>query len=114
MELSIYDIIKGIVSTPKSILLRKKLGKVTFWVTRLANKSMIHRAVERIWNVKVDNVRIINLHGKTKTVGRKVFAMADKKKAIVTLKKGYKIDLPEQFETMGISDAEEKAPKGKE
>ena len=114
MELNTYDIIKGIVNTPKSVALRKDFGKVTFWVDKLSNKVMIRHAIETIWEVKVDNIRVVNLHGKTKTVGRKSCKMPDKKKAIVTLKKGYKIDLPEQFETMGIAGAESKASKSKE
>ena len=112
MELSVYDIIRGTVSTSKSLELRKKLGKITFFVHTEANKISIKNAVEKIWNVKVDEVRIINLHGKNKTVGRRSFVSSDRKKAIISLKKGYKIDLGDQFETMGL--ATEKASKDKE
>ena len=112
MELGIYGVIKGIANTPKSLALRKKFGKITFLVNNLANKVMVRNSVEKIWNVKVSDVRIINLHGKTRSVGRRSFKTPGTKKAIITLKKGYKIDLPEQFETIGL--AEETASKGKE
>ncbi len=108
MELGIYDIIKGTISTPKSILLRKKLGTITLRVNKLANKVMIRGAVEKIWNVKVKNVRIINLPGKSKMVGRIQHYRADTKKALVSLMPGYKIDLPDQFESMGINETEHK------
>jgi large subunit ribosomal protein L23 len=111
MELSIFDIIKCTVDTPKSVELRKKFGKITFFVNLYANKILIRKAVEQIWNVKVDDVRIINLHGKNKAFGRRPFVSSDVKKAIVSLKKGYKIDLAEQFETMGVE--ENKASKNK-
>lgn len=110
MELSIYDVIKGIKNTPKSLMLQKSVNKITFLVNKVSNKIMIRNAVEKIWNVKVKNVRIINLHGKTRTVGRRTFEIPGIKKAIITLKKGYKIDLPDQYETMGL---EEKTSKGK-
>ncbi|MBU4270045.1 50S ribosomal protein L23 [Candidatus Dependentiae bacterium] len=103
MELSNYDIIKKRIVTPKSTDLFKKEGKITFEVHKNSNKIMIRTAVEKIWDVKVDNVRVISVPGKTKSFGRRPFVSSDRKKAIVTLKKGYKIDLPGNVETMGMS-----------
>lgn len=91
--------------TTKSLEIFKKEGKITFEVHKKSNKIMIKQAVEKIWNVKVDNVRVISLRGKTKSFGRRPFVGPDKKKAIVSLKKGYTIDLPGHFETMGINPA---------
>ncbi|MFC1894854.1 50S ribosomal protein L23 [Candidatus Dependentiae bacterium] len=103
MELSVYEIIKKVVITEKSTGLFKKLGKLTFEVNKNSNKIMVKHAVEKIWNVVVDNIRMIKVPGKSKTFARKSFVTSSRKKAIVTLKKGYKIDLP-QFETMGVSE----------
>ena len=100
MELSLYDVLLGTVLTPKSLELRKKFGKITFKVNPLANKIMVRQAIEKLFDTKVRDVRILNVKGKTKTVKRQTYTMPAKKKAIVTLKAGYKIDLPEQFETM--------------
>ncbi|MBD3231552.1 50S ribosomal protein L23 [Candidatus Dependentiae bacterium] len=105
MELSSYDIIKNIVTTDKSNKLFKSLGKLTFEVHKNANKVMIREAIQKIWNVEVAQVSILNCAGKTKTFSRRVFKTSDKKKAIVTLKKGHKIELPGHFETMGVSEA---------
>ena len=113
MELSIYDVIKKIVTTPKSVELRKKLGQITLKVHMYSNKVLIKTAVEKIWNVKVDKVRVITVPGKKKTVARRTFAMPDTKKAIITLKPGYAIDLPDQIETMGLSSmAQESRTEG--
>ena len=103
MELSIYDIIKRVRVTGKSSHLFDKLGKLTFEVHPRSNKTMVKDAVEKIWNVKVAKVCIINVPGKNKVFARKQFKAADIKKAIITLKKGYKIDLPGQFESMGAA-----------
>ena len=105
MELSIYNIIKRRIMTPKSSDIFRNTGKITFEVHRESNKIMIKQAVEKIWDVKVDNVRVMTVPGKTKSFGKRSFKSSNKKKAIVTLKKGYKIDLPGNFETMGAQQA---------
>ena len=109
MELSIYDIIKKVVTTPKSIELRRKFGKITFVVNKSANKIVIREAVEKIWNVKVRDVRIMVTPGKQRTVARKTYQLPDGKKAIITLRPGYRIDLPDQMETMGLSGVDKAA-----
>jgi len=104
MELSIFDIIKKPIITSKSVALFQKLGKITFEVNLNANKITVRRAVEKIWNVEVDNVRVMIRKGKNKVFARRPFKTSDKKRAIVTLKKGHKIDLPMMFETMGAGN----------
>ncbi len=113
MELSIYNIIKKRIMTPKSSDVFRTLGKITFEVNKDSNKIMIKQAVEKIWNVKVDNVRVMTVPGKTKSFGRRSFKSSSKKKAIITLKKGYKIDLPGNFETMGVQAEKELPLEGK-
>jgi large subunit ribosomal protein L23 len=109
MDLSIYDVIKDISISDKSRALFDKLGKITFEVHKDANKIMIRNAAEKIWNVKIKDIRVMNVKGKQKTFGRRIFQSPGKKKAIVTLKPGYKIDLPGQFESMGVAGSKEKA-----
>lgn len=106
MELNIYDVIKGVIQTSKSIFLQKKHGHITFKVNVHANKIIVRYAVEKIWNVKVKDVRIINIKGKKRMVGRRVVQRPGIKKAIVALRKGYTIDLPQQFESMGLSQTQ--------
>ena len=88
--------------TPKSVELFKKLRQTTFQVNKFANKIMIRQAVENIWDVKVDKVRVLSCPGKKKIFARMPFKSPDTKKAVITLKKGYRIDLPGDFETMGV------------
>ncbi len=112
MELNVYDIIKKPVITNKSIELYKKLGKITFEVHKLSNKNTIKNAIEKIWNVKVANVCVMNVAGKVKTFARREFTAPDHKKAIVTLKQGYKIDIPGMLETMGAAEPAEVSKEG--
>lgn len=112
MELSAFDIVKKAVITSKSIDLFKRLGQVTFEVHREANKVMVKDAIEKLWDVKVENVRVMNSAGKNKIFARKAFSTSPKKKAIVTLKKGYKIDIPGMFESMGSAESEATVEQG--
>ena len=100
MELSIYNIIKRPLVTTKSVDSYKKFGQYTFEVHKDANKIMIRDAVQKLWSVKVEKVRVVRIPGKLKSFNRKDFVSADRKKALITLKSGYKIELPGMFETM--------------
>lgn len=68
-------------------------GAYAFEVHPEATKPMIRRAVELIYNVKVDNVRTANRVGKRRRVRYKVGKTRDWKKAVVVLKADYHIDL---------------------
>ena len=96
-------------SSQNHVLLFQKYGKVTFEINEHANKLVVRRAVEKIWNVEVENVRVMIRKGKGKTFARRSFVTSTKKRAIITLKKGYKIDLPSMFESMGASEASNNA-----
>jgi large subunit ribosomal protein L23 len=105
MELNVYDIIKKPIITSRSVELFRKLGKITFEVHKDANKIVIKNAVEKIWNVKVASVCVMNVPGKVKSFARKEFETPGRKKAIVTLKKGYKIEIPGMLETIGATES---------
>lgn len=66
----------------------------TFEVAMDANKKQVQDLLEKLYKVKIANVRIFKRHGKTKTVGRNRMQkkLADRKIAYVTVSSG-KIDL---------------------
>lgn len=66
--------------------------KYTFWVNTAANKIEIKCAVEKMFKVKVEEVRTLKVTGKEKRQGRYVGRTPDRKKAVVTLKPGNKIE----------------------
>lgn len=88
-----YSIIIRPIVTEKSMTLNRKYNKVVFEVALDANKKEIKEAVEKIFNVKVANVRTIVQRGKKRLIYGRLPSVTKKfKKAIVTLKEG-KIDL---------------------
>ena len=84
MKLTSHDIIRKPVITEKSMASMAE-KKYTFIVHADANKSQIKRAVEEVFNVKVESVNTINGLGKTKRMGVHVGKRADYKKAVVKL-----------------------------
>ena len=65
-------------------------SKYTFVVAKDANKIEIRKAVEEIFDVKVEKVNTMNMRGKIKRRGRFEGKRPDWKKAIVKLKPGSK------------------------
>jgi len=89
-----YDVIDTVVLSEKATLLSEKFNKYVFRVHRKANKIQIKEAVERIFKKKVSEVNTCNFQGKAKRERRADYGRtAHWKKAIVTLKKGEKLDL---------------------
>lgn len=65
----------------------------TFEVNKAANKTEIKGAVERLYNVKVREVRTANYKGKPRRRGRHIGRTPGWKKAVVVLQEDYRIDL---------------------
>lgn len=84
MKLTNYDIIRKPVITEKSMASMSD-KKYTFIVDVHANKTMVKKAVEEVFGVKVEDVKVMNIMGKTKRVGVHVGKRPDYKKAIVKL-----------------------------
>jgi large subunit ribosomal protein L23 len=68
-------------------------AQYVFRVTRDATKREIGRAVELMFDVKVDRVQVLNLKGKTKRFGRRLGKRSGSRKAYVRLQPGQSIDL---------------------
>ena len=64
----------------------------TFRVATDATKREIARAVELMFDVKVEKVQVLNVKGKTKRTGRILGKRADWRKANVRLQEGCEID----------------------
>ncbi|AXK51010.1 50S ribosomal protein L23 [Spiroplasma alleghenense] len=86
------NVIKKPVLTEKSYIGHAN-GVYTFEVDRRSNKTQIKKTFEQIFQVKVDSVRTMNYDGKEKRMGKFVGTTNNKKKAIITLKAGEKLDL---------------------
>lgn len=84
----ITDVLIKPVITEKTTTLMADQNKYTFDVALTANKIEIKHAVEKMFDVKVDRVNVINVKAKKKRVGRYEGKTKRRKKAIVTLKEG--------------------------
>jgi large subunit ribosomal protein L23 len=78
------------VLTEKSTALTVSQNVITFDVARDANKIEIRHAVESLFSVKVDSVRVVKVSGKIKKVGKSIGRAQDRKKAYVKLAAGQK------------------------
>ena len=76
----------------KGTLLAEKSNQIVFKVRRDANKAEIRKAVELMFDVKVEGVQVVNNRGKSKRLGRMTGTRARWKKAYVRLAEGQDID----------------------
>jgi large subunit ribosomal protein L23 len=87
------DLIIAPVITEKSAHLGEDGKTYVFKVSKDANKVEIAEAIESAFNVKVASIRTLNTKSKAKRVGRYTGKTKTYKKAIVTLKDGYAIEI---------------------
>jgi large subunit ribosomal protein L23 len=88
---NMYEVIRRPLITEKTTALKETQRSLCFEVHRDASKPEIKKAVESLFGVKVQDVRVANVHGKVKRQGRHVGRRADWKKAYVVLKQGEKM-----------------------
>jgi large subunit ribosomal protein L23 len=89
--MNIYEVIRRPHITEKTSLQQETTRTIAFEVHRDATKAEIKKAVEKLFAVKVDDVRVANMRGKLRRQGRTIGRQADWKKAYVVLKKGEKM-----------------------
>ena len=91
--MSARDIIIRPIITEKTMKMSDGENKVAFVVAKDANKVSVAQAIKEIYNIKVEKVNIVNVHPKTKRVGRYVGKTNAYKKAIVKLPEGQTINV---------------------
>ncbi len=87
---------KTIVKKPLITEKASSLGAFNQYVFLVADGAAapeIKKVIEQMYKVKVSSVRTINIPEKKKRFGRGVSVKAGYRKAVVTLKKGEKIDI---------------------
>jgi len=86
-----YEIIKRPLMTEKGVTKKEAERTLCFEVDPRANKVEIRAAVEKLFKVKVEDVRTANQWGKLRRKGRFAGYRPDWKKAYVKLKVGQKV-----------------------
>lgn len=88
--MNIYEVISRPIVTEKGVLKKDSENTLCFEVSPKANKTEIATAVEKLFKVKVAEVRTVNNPGKLRRRGRNFGYRSDWKKAYVRLAKGQK------------------------
>lgn len=88
----LYKVVLGPVVSEKSAIVADEANQVVFKVLVDANKAEIKAAVEKLFSVTVEGVRVINVKGKTKRTRFGMGRRSDWKKAYVRLAAGQEID----------------------
>ncbi len=90
----VYQVIKRPLITEKATELSDTQNVYVFQVDRRANRIQVKQAIERIYNVHVVDVRLLNMKPKRGRWGRRVVVRKSAwKKAYVRLQEGDSIQL---------------------
>jgi large subunit ribosomal protein L23 len=88
----LYQLLLAPYVSEKSTRVADKHKQFVFEVRPDATKPLIKQAVEKMFNVKVQSITVLNSSGKKKRVGRMLGRRRNTKKAYVRLKAGFDID----------------------
>jgi len=88
----LYQVLLAPHVSEKTATAAEMEGRHTFRVSRDATKIEVRKAVEKLFDVTVRSVQMVNVPGKTKKFGSKEGKRSDWKKAIVRLAEGQDID----------------------
>lgn len=80
-----YDAILRPIVTEKSSLMKDASNQYVFEVARTANKIEIAKAVEQLFKVTVVSVRVMNIEGKKRRLGKHTGKRPDWRKAVVKI-----------------------------
>jgi len=94
--MNVYEVIRRPIVTEKGVTKKESENTLCFEVLADANKTQIKTAVQKVFKVKVEEVRTVNTSGKLRRRGRFTGYRPDWKKAYVRLKAGEK--MPEYAE----------------
>jgi len=89
---NVHEVIRRPLITEKSTIGREEENLATCAVAPDATKHDIRRAVEELFDVKVEEVRTMRQPRKKRRVGRHIGRRAEWKKAIVRLAAGQSIE----------------------
>ena len=88
----LFKVLLGPHITEKSAMSAGAATQVVFKVATDASKLEVKKAVEQLFEVKVDGVRVVNVKGKTRRTRTGIGQRSDWKKAYVRLAEGQDID----------------------
>lgn len=88
----LLKVLKGPHVSEKGTMIADKNNQIVFKVVKDATKLEVKKAVEKLFEVKVKSVQILNVKGKTRRFGQINGRRKDWKKAYVALADGFDIN----------------------
>ena len=88
----LFKVLLGPHITEKSAMSQGAASQVVFKIANNASKLEVKKAVEQLFEVKVEGVRLVNVKGKTRRTKTGLGQRSDWKKAYVRLAEGQDID----------------------
>lgn len=92
-QVKLASVLKAPIVSEKSAIVADTSNQFVFKVAKSATKLQIKNAVELMFDVKVESVRVLNVKGKIKRFGRTLGKRSDWKKAYIKLQSGHNIEL---------------------
>lgn len=92
-KIRLANVLQAPIISEKSTNAADQNNQFVFKVQKTASKLQIKQAVELMFNVKVESVRVLNVKGKIKRFGRSIGKRSDWKKAYIKLEAGHSIEL---------------------
>jgi large subunit ribosomal protein L23 len=89
----LYQVILAPRVTEKTTRVGEESNQYVFRVVKDAKKAEVRNAVEMLFDVNVESVRIVNVKGKSKTFRMRPGKRSDWKKAYVRVQDGQVIDV---------------------
>ncbi|MGD0961278.1 MAG: 50S ribosomal protein L23 [Methylomonas sp.] len=91
-QIKLANVLQAPIITEKTANATDHSNQYVFRVTQSATKLQIKKAVELMFKVEVESVRVLNVKGKIKRFGRSLGKRSDWKKAYVKLQSGHSIE----------------------
>ena len=88
----LYSVLLAPHVSEKTAVAAEMADRHTFRVATTATKLEVRKAVEKLFDVKVKSVQILNVRGKHKRFGQSMGKRSDWKKAVVRLVEGQDLD----------------------
>ena len=92
-DAKLYDVIRAPRVSEKTARLQEVSNQYVFEVATDATKADIKVAIEKLFDVKVEAVNVVNVKGKGKTFRNRIGRRGDWRKAYVKLADGQSIDV---------------------
>ena len=92
-DAKLYNVIRAPLVSEKTARLQEISNQYVFEVATTATKADIKIAVEKLFDVKVESVNVLNVKGKAKAFKNRIGRRTDWRKAYVKLAEGQSIDV---------------------